>query len=109
MDKMAVKQRLESYRDDLAARLQKIERHIHYPDEPLDRDFAEQAVELENRDVLHELQREALSELRQINAALDRLERGEYETCARCGGAIDLRRLDVLPYVAICIRCAEAG
>jgi len=109
MDKELVRKQLQETREDVQERLNKVERHIHYPEEPLDKDFAEQAVELENRDVLFELQREGKKELRLINNALDRLSRDEYHLCARCGDTIDPRRLQALPWVDTCIRCASAA
>jgi len=43
--------------------------------------------------------------LRQIDAALVRLERGEYGRCSACGEAIPLARLAALPFATHCIPC----
>lgn len=45
--------------------------------------------------------------LAQVEQALARIDAGTYGICQRCGGAIDLARLRVLPYGALCIRCKE--
>ncbi|EHB67214.1 MULTISPECIES: TraR/DksA C4-type zinc finger protein [Paenibacillus] len=42
-------------------------------------------------------------ELEQINAALARMERGEYGHCTVCGQEIPLQRLEAVPYTAYCI------
>lgn len=52
--------------------------------------------------------RRALS-LRQIDAALRRIESGEYGYCKDCDEAIDPRRLNVDPTTLLCIVCAEAS
>lgn len=46
-----------------------------------------------------------LEELREIDAALDRLRAGRYGACADCGGEIDLERLRTEPAARRCIDC----
>lgn len=41
-----------------------------------------------------------------INAALRRIETGDYGGCEGCGDAIDPRRLEVDPTFTRCVRCA---
>ncbi|WP_442576211.1 TraR/DksA family transcriptional regulator [Microbacterium sp. F51-2R] len=41
----------------------------------------------------------------QITAALNRLAKGTYGLCTRCGEPIAPARLEVLPYAAACIEC----
>ncbi len=45
-------------------------------------------------------------EILQIDAALARLEAGEYGFCADCEAEIDPRRLKALPYALLCAECA---
>ncbi|KKO53362.1 TraR/DksA C4-type zinc finger protein [Paenibacillus sp. DMB20] len=45
-------------------------------------------------------------ELDQISAALDRMEKGTYGTCAECGSEIPYKRLEALPYTAYCVKHA---
>lgn len=47
-------------------------------------------------------------ELRRIDAALERLERGSYGACAACGAPIEPRRLAALPWAIRCAGCEEA-
>ncbi|MGB3317214.1 MAG: TraR/DksA C4-type zinc finger protein [Albidovulum sp.] len=42
-----------------------------------------------------------------LQAALRRLEEGEFGWCAGCGGFIGTGRLDVDPVAVICIACAQ--
>ena len=41
-----------------------------------------------------------------IEAALSRIEQGEFGHCARCGGAISENRLAVDPTYLLCVKCA---
>jgi DnaK suppressor protein len=43
----------------------------------------------------------------QIEAALERIEDGDYGRCDECGRKIPKARLDAMPYVAMCVRCAS--
>ena len=43
--------------------------------------------------------------LEQINAALQRIERGVYGICAKCGKEIDSKRLDAEPAAMTCMDC----
>lgn len=45
-------------------------------------------------------------ELRRIDAALARLEEGEYGFCVECGEAIDPKRLEIDPAAPRCRTCA---
>ena len=45
--------------------------------------------------------------LRQIDAALKRIDDDEYGYCRDCGEAIDPRRLEVDPTALLCIACAS--
>ncbi|MDX1541813.1 MAG: TraR/DksA C4-type zinc finger protein [Geminicoccaceae bacterium] len=44
-----------------------------------------------------------------IGAALERMERGEYGECVRCGEDIAPKRLDLDPSVPTCLTCAGAA
>ncbi|WP_017614631.1 TraR/DksA family transcriptional regulator [Nocardiopsis salina] len=46
-------------------------------------------------------------ELEGLDQAADRLRRGTYWTCERCGGAISPDRLAARPTARTCIRCAR--
>ncbi|MEA3338201.1 MAG: TraR/DksA family transcriptional regulator [Chloroflexota bacterium] len=43
--------------------------------------------------------------LSQVEAALDRMDKGTYGVCERCGEEIDFARLKAIPYCTLCIRC----
>ncbi len=45
-------------------------------------------------------------EIVQIDAAIARIDAGEYGVCRDCGQEIDPRRLGALPYALLCTECA---
>lgn len=77
-------------------------------DEPVSPDFAEQAVEVENDEVVAALDQGAQIELSQINKAIKRIEAGHYGECVVCGEAINAKRLRAIPHTPFCINCASA-
>jgi|TARA_B100000809_G_C15027136_1_gene490594 DnaK suppressor protein len=42
-----------------------------------------------------------------IEAALERIEDGNYGACDECGGTIKKSRLNAIPYTPFCINCAS--
>lgn len=69
-------------------------------------DWEEMAVEREADQVLEDLGQSAQAELRMIEAALARIEEGEYGYCVTCGAEISQERLDILPATPFCAKCA---
>ena len=108
MDYEQIHVQLATRRDELLRRVTKLKREVHNRDEPYSADFAEQAVELENLDVLFELDREGREELARVNKAIMRLENDEYDICMGCNNEISRERLEAIPYTDLCIHCAEA-
>ncbi|HTO58476.1 MAG TPA: TraR/DksA family transcriptional regulator [Pseudomonadales bacterium] len=101
-----IKQTLLARKHELLERHSRISRKTRHRDEPLPQDFAEQAVELENQELLEALDVEVAEELRQIQRALLRIESGEYDYCTGCGENIPPARLQALPTTSLCVDCA---
>jgi RNA polymerase-binding transcription factor DksA len=89
------------------ARVQRIEKDFRHEEHPLEQDSQEQSIQLENDEVLEALDESGRKELESIRRALDRMESGEYGTCASCEEPIAPMRLRALPAAELCIRCAE--
>lgn len=51
------------------------------------------------------LERTETALLRDVEAALDRLELGTFGRCLNCGASIAKERLDAIPYTAYCFEC----
>lgn len=106
MDHDGIKRALLARKNELLERHSRIARKTRHRDEPLPQDFAEQAVELENQELLEALDAEVAEELRQIQRALARIESGEYAYCTSCGDDIPQARLEALPTTHLCVDCA---
>jgi RNA polymerase-binding protein DksA len=49
------------------------------------------------------------AELRDINAALARIDSGDYGQCSKCGEPIPHARLEANPHALYCVACAAAS
>ncbi len=102
-----VAEREKQLRDRMAyllANMEKIEAEL---DHPLDKDGEDAAIDIEDDEVLEDLGNADKLEVRQIEAALKRIEDGEYGYCVDCGDKISEERLDLLPQTPFCAKCAE--
>ena len=88
----------------LTSRVAKMEQDLRTVPSP---DSQDRATELENDEVLQRLDRDSLSEVRQIREALDRMESGSYGICSTCGQAIGGPRLAAVPSATTCRSCAS--
>ena len=106
-DYEAIRKRLVDRRTELERRIERITDDVRRTGKPLDQDFAEQAVERENDEVMDALGAAARAELQQIRNALKRIESEEYGICVDCGEPIPLKRLEALPFSERCVACQE--
>jgi DnaK suppressor protein len=107
VDPNNIKQQLERLRMELLDKQKRLARHTRHREEPLPQDFAEQAVELENQEVMEALDREVTDDLRKVARALQRLDADEYLHCSVCGEEIPEGRLKALPTTDRCVSCAS--
>ncbi|TCM75060.1 TraR/DksA family transcriptional regulator [Rhodovulum steppense] len=95
----------------LLNRLAELDGRLHDIEAELDthqsKDWGELAVEREEDEVLEGMGVAGLAEVKQINAALARIEDGSYGYCVRCGEEISEERLDVVPATPFCRICAR--
>ena len=102
-----IRQQLTARYESILTRLQKISRDVQHANEPLNADFAEQAVERENDEVLDALDSSIRAEMNQLQVTLKRLAEGVYGVCESCGNPIPFKRLEALPHASRCVACAE--
>ncbi|ASJ90910.1 TraR/DksA family transcriptional regulator [Porphyrobacter sp. CACIAM 03H1] len=95
--------RLQARLAELTARAEGIEDDLR---QPLDADFAEQAIDLADDEALEGVDEILKAEAVQVRAALGRIAQGTYGTCANCGADIPRERLEAQPVATRCIRCA---
>jgi RNA polymerase-binding protein DksA len=99
------RQKLMVMKDDATRRISAIDRDIRH--EGMSADWAEQATERENDEVLESLGNSAEQELLMINSALKRIDAGDYFRCSLCGEDIPVERLELLPFSSHCVSCAD--
>jgi DnaK suppressor protein len=99
------KNRLLTLKQQNTSRMHAIDQDIRH--DGMSADWTEQAAERENDEVLESLGIASEDELNQINAALARIEAGEYFYCSQCGQEIPHARLELLPFTTTCVSCAE--
>jgi RNA polymerase-binding transcription factor DksA len=100
-----VRARLQQRRHELSLRSGRIGSDLRREAVPPEGGFADQAATRANDEVLDAIQASALTEMRQIDHALRRLEEGRYDRCESCGGLIAPERLEAVPFAATCAAC----
>ena len=70
-------------------------------------DAAGQAHEQENDEVVDAIGNETAQSIRDIQAALARIDDGSYGICGICGGEISAARLQAVPPATRCVDCAD--
>jgi RNA polymerase-binding protein DksA len=67
--------------------------------------MADTATVTIDRELDYSLEENSAHVLREIEAALGRIDNGTFGTCTRCGKPIGEERLEAMPYVTLCIEC----
>jgi RNA polymerase-binding protein DksA len=73
----------------------------------LERGFADSAHATAERARLIALVKGLRSNLREVERALAKMDRGTYGTCERCGQPIHPDRLEAIPWARLCIDCKQ--
>lgn len=100
-----IKQNLTKMRQDLLDEVQAkyaASREIGESNVP---DLADVSSNAYSREMLLNLSEAHHRQMQDIDAALARLETGEYGVCAECGEEISPRRMEVRPFSRYCIDC----
>jgi RNA polymerase-binding protein DksA len=100
----ALKTELEERLAALQSRLASIKREVTQSHSG---DSAEQAQERENDEVVDAIGNETAQSIRDVQAALARIEDGTYGICGHCGEEISAGRLQAVPEATRCVNCAD--
>ena len=104
------KARLIAHRDELAGLAAAGEDYRHSPDIEQARVGRLSRMDaIQSQAVSMQIQGRRNLELQRIEAALTRIEEGEYGYCVSCGEQIEPERLDFDPAAPVCIRCARSA
>ncbi|GAB4412881.1 MAG: TraR/DksA C4-type zinc finger protein [Bacteriovoracaceae bacterium] len=102
-----LKKDLLSRKDALTKRIDQLEQDKKRTTGPLSADSEEQAIELQNDEVVNALDELETKELQKINIALKKMDEGTYGDCDVCGEKIAENRLKAVPFATTCINCAK--
>lgn len=68
-------------------------------------DSIDAATDASIRDVLRGLTSNESEQLRRVEIALEKIDKGTYGRCEACGGPIEAARLEALPFATFCVAC----
>lgn len=102
-----VRARLLARRAELQQRQHRIGLDLSRHHDPLSGDSDDRAIQLENDESLQAIEQAALSEVADIDGALDRISQGLYGVCKMCGGQISAARLAAVPQASVCQSCGQ--
>lgn len=71
-------------------------------------DEIDQANELIEKEMGFLMSSNMINNLKEVEEALERIDRNEYGKCQHCGAEISSKRLDVLPFARFCVPCQES-
>jgi DnaK suppressor protein len=71
-------------------------------------DVSDIAADISDGEMALQAAQNESGEIAQIDEALGKIEDGTYGLCEMCGGRIPQARIEVLPFVTLCVKCKEA-
>ncbi len=108
------KQRLETYRrrllgkrQDLLGLVTRTEQDGRVADELGTKDLADKANNTYTKEFLFYQSSNDRSLLQLVDEALNRIEQGHYGECVHCGGPVEIKRLEAVPWARHCIPCQQ--
>ena len=111
--KEALRRRLEAERQRLRGEIAALAAQLpEYDGSPNDSHYGNHVAD-EATDTLEEekalaLQAHLQGMLGEVEAALERMETGEYGICENCREPIAIERLEAIPWARYCLRCKSA-
>ena len=102
-DLLNKKEELEKELSEFAEKTSKDNWETRYPQ--MDSSEEDKTDEVEEYENLLPIEKSLEEKLKDINTALENIERGEYGKCSECGALISEERLNVLPEAKTCDVC----
>jgi DnaK suppressor protein len=110
MDKRKAKtfrEKLLERREGLVGQVQAAEAYSRERDAEATQDPADMAANAYTKELMMSMSTNDRQLLESIDAALYRIEEGEYGNCDNCGELIQEKRLEAVPWAQHCVRCQE--
>ncbi len=113
-----LKEKLENEKKELEQQLEKFAKKgkipddwetkfPHYNGESGSGALERAADEVEEYEILRSIEQSLELKLRNINLALEKIKKGNYGICEKCGGEIEIERLEVIPEAQFCKKCKK--
>jgi DnaK suppressor protein len=71
--------------------------------------WLEQSIDASRQEEIRALISRQVKILEHLDAALQRIDEGEYGLCLGCNRRISSKRLEAVPHTQLCISCKESG
>src|SRR5438876_11953726 len=110
MDKKRIEQyrkRLLTKREELERIVSRVEQDGRQADEETPQDLADKAANSYTKEFLFSQSNNERFVLNLVFEALKRIEDGNYGECIHCGGEMQQKRLEAVPWARHCIPCQE--
>jgi DnaK suppressor protein len=101
-DKKSLVKRYSEIRQGLIKILENSDYEVDVDGDVVDRLQGQSLVSVQNQ-----ISKNNLLKLMAIDSALDLIYKDEYGNCTECGEPINIKRLELIPGVTICVSCAE--
>ena len=108
------KKKLDQFRKRLEERQQELRRVVartedegRAADSETEQDIADKAANSYNKEFLFHQSNSDRQLLGMVESALDRVRQGNFGQCISCGGEINAKRLEAVPWTRYCIACQE--
>lgn len=110
MDKKRIeyfKKRLLTKQEELQSIVARIEHDGRAADEEFTQDLVDKAANSYNKEFLFSQSNNDRNILHLVEEALARLDEGNFGECVHCGGEMQQKRLEAVPWARHCIPCQE--
>ncbi len=101
------KRRLQVKREELERVVSRVEKDGRFADEETPQDMVDKAANSYTKEFLFSQSNQDRFVLQLVLQALQRIEEGNYGECLHCGGEIQQKRLEAVPWARHCIPCQE--
>jgi len=101
-----IKSQLIQQREEILKRIARLESGLRMLDER-PAEYLEKAKKEVSTQFITILDERNFAELKEIDQALSRIEKGTYGICDVCGKSISIKRLKILPATTLCRKCAR--
>ncbi len=106
-DLTRLKNLLLQRREEIFRRVQNLQSGMREVSQEPQPEIVEKGQQQEFIESYEPIDEQELAEVREIDAAINRIADGTYGICENCGSQIPAKRLYALPWTRLCLDCSE--